>query len=133
MSRPCALWGIVPAVGRPEPLAEERAIVERAMKGDKRAFEKIYRHYAPVLFSYVLIPMLGDRDAGAIDAAFGSTLDPVGDRDVVSASGRAPDPCSPRVRDREAGQIVKMRALLLRRRMARQVEEGRVEGRAVRR
>ena len=32
------------------------------MKGDKRAFEKIYRHYAPVLFSYVLIPMLGDRD-----------------------------------------------------------------------
>jgi len=32
------------------------------MKGDKRAFEKLYRHYAPVLFSYVLIPMLGDRD-----------------------------------------------------------------------
>ncbi len=50
------------AVGRPEPLAEERAIVERAMKGDKRAFERIYRHYAPVLFSYVLVPMLGDKD-----------------------------------------------------------------------
>ena len=32
------------------------------MKGDKRAFERLYRHYAPVLFSYVLVPMLGDRD-----------------------------------------------------------------------
>lgn len=49
-------------VGRPEPLPDERAIVERAMKGDKRAFEKIYRHYAHTLFSYVLVPMLGDRD-----------------------------------------------------------------------
>lgn len=49
-------------VGRPEPLADERAIVERAMKGDKRAFELLYRHYAPSLFSHVLVPMLGDRD-----------------------------------------------------------------------
>ena len=49
-------------VGRPEPLPQERAIVERAMKGDKRAFERLYRHYAPVLFSYVLVPMLGDKD-----------------------------------------------------------------------
>jgi RNA polymerase sigma-70 factor (ECF subfamily) len=53
---------MVRAVGRPEPLTDERAIVERAMTGDKRAFERLYRHYAPVLFSYVLVPMLGDKD-----------------------------------------------------------------------
>jgi RNA polymerase sigma factor (sigma-70 family) len=52
----------VRGVGRPEPLPDERAIVERAMKGDKRAFERLYRYYAPVLFGYVLVPMLGDRD-----------------------------------------------------------------------
>jgi RNA polymerase sigma-70 factor (ECF subfamily) len=52
----------VRGVGRPEPLAEERAIVERAMQGDKQAFERIYRHYAPVLFGYILVPMLGDKD-----------------------------------------------------------------------
>jgi RNA polymerase sigma-70 factor (ECF subfamily) len=52
----------VRGVGRPEPLPDEQAIVERAMKGDKRAFERLYRHYAPVLFSYVLVPMLGDKD-----------------------------------------------------------------------
>jgi len=49
-------------VGRPEPLPDEQALVERAMRGDPRAFERIYRHYAPSLFSYVLVPMLGDRD-----------------------------------------------------------------------
>ncbi|MFV8752565.1 RNA polymerase sigma factor [Nannocystaceae bacterium ST9] len=49
-------------MGRPEPLPDEQALVERAMQGDKRAFERIYRHYAPALFSYVLVPMLGDRD-----------------------------------------------------------------------
>jgi RNA polymerase sigma-70 factor (ECF subfamily) len=49
-------------VGRPDPLPDERGIVEQAAKGDKRAFERLYRHYAPVLFSYVLVPMLGDRD-----------------------------------------------------------------------
>jgi RNA polymerase sigma-70 factor (ECF subfamily) len=49
-------------VGRPSPLPDEQAIVERAMKGDKRAFEQLYRHYAPILFSYVLVPMLGSRD-----------------------------------------------------------------------
>lgn len=52
-------------MGRPEPLPDERAIVERAIQGDKRAFEKLYRAYAPVLFSYVLVPMLGDRDDAA--------------------------------------------------------------------
>lgn len=53
---------MVRAVGRPEPLPDEQALVERAMQGDKRAFERLYRHYAPALFSYVLTPMLGDRD-----------------------------------------------------------------------
>ena len=49
-------------MARPAPLENERAIVERAMKGDKRAFEQIYRHYAPILYSYILVPMLGDKD-----------------------------------------------------------------------
>jgi RNA polymerase sigma-70 factor (ECF subfamily) len=49
-------------VGRPDPLPDERALVERAQKGDKRAFEKLYRAYARTIFSYVLVPMLGDRD-----------------------------------------------------------------------
>jgi RNA polymerase sigma-70 factor (ECF subfamily) len=49
-------------VGRPAPLPDERAIVERAQKGDRRAFDKLYRAYAPVLFSYVLMPMLANRD-----------------------------------------------------------------------
>ncbi|MCB9567957.1 MAG: RNA polymerase sigma factor [Myxococcales bacterium] len=40
----------------------EREVVRRAAAGDVRAFETIYRTYAPVLFSYVLVPMLGDRD-----------------------------------------------------------------------
>ncbi len=37
-------------------------MVERAAAGDRRAFEKIYRAYAPTLYSYVLIPILGDHD-----------------------------------------------------------------------
>jgi len=36
--------------------------VARAQQGDRRAFEALYRHYAPTLFSYVLVPILGDRD-----------------------------------------------------------------------
>jgi RNA polymerase sigma-70 factor (ECF subfamily) len=47
---------------RPQALPDEQAIVERAQRGDKRAFEKIYRAYATTLFGYVLVPMLGDRD-----------------------------------------------------------------------
>lgn len=43
-------------------LANERAVVEQAMRGDRRAFEKIYRAYAPSLYTYVLIPMLGNHD-----------------------------------------------------------------------
>lgn len=56
---------MVPAVGRPEPLQDEREIVERAKGGDKRAFEQLYRAYAKVLYGYVLVPMLGDRDDAA--------------------------------------------------------------------
>lgn len=48
--------------GRPEPLADEEKIVARARRGDRRAFEKLYRAYARALYGYVLIPMLGDRD-----------------------------------------------------------------------
>ncbi len=43
-------------------MPDEWAVVERARRGDKRAFEQIYRAYAPVLYGYVLVPMLGDRD-----------------------------------------------------------------------
>lgn len=49
-------------MGRPEPLPDERRVVEQAASGDRRAFERLYRAYAPTLFSYVLVPMLGDRD-----------------------------------------------------------------------
>jgi len=43
-------------------LPDERTIVERARAGDKRAFERLYRAYAPTLYAHVLVPMLGDRD-----------------------------------------------------------------------
>jgi RNA polymerase sigma-70 factor (ECF subfamily) len=49
-------------VGRPDPLPDERDVVERARRGDKRAFEQLYRAYARTLYGYVLVPMLGDRD-----------------------------------------------------------------------
>jgi len=45
-----------------ERIADEPEVVRRAAAGDRRAFEQIYRAYAPTLFSYVLTPMLGDRD-----------------------------------------------------------------------
>ncbi len=51
-----------PHVVRPAPIPDEAAIVERAKRGDRKAFEQIYRAYARALFSYVLVPMLGDRD-----------------------------------------------------------------------
>ncbi len=47
---------------RPTPLHDERAIVERAQRGDRQAFERLYRHYASTIYGYVLVPMLGDRD-----------------------------------------------------------------------
>jgi RNA polymerase sigma factor (sigma-70 family) len=50
------------AVTRPDALADERALVQRAAAGDRRAFEQIYRAYARAIFAYVLVPMLGDKD-----------------------------------------------------------------------
>lgn len=47
---------------RPDALAEERLLVERAAAGDRQAFERIYRAYARAIFGYVLVPMLGDKD-----------------------------------------------------------------------
>lgn len=43
-------------------MPDERLVVAQAAAGDRRAFEQIYRAYASTLFSYVLVPMLGDRD-----------------------------------------------------------------------
>lgn len=43
-------------------MPDEEQVVARARKGDKRAFEAIYRAYAPTLYAHVLVPMLGDRD-----------------------------------------------------------------------
>lgn len=52
-----------PAVSRrPDALADERALVQRAATGDRRAFEQIYRTYARAIYGYVLVPMLGDKD-----------------------------------------------------------------------
>lgn len=50
------------AVTRPDALADERVLVQRAAKGDRRAFEQIYRAYARAIYGYVLVPMLGDKD-----------------------------------------------------------------------
>lgn len=49
-------------MGLVTPLADEARVVARAQKGERSAFEILYRVYAPVLFSHVLVPMLGDRD-----------------------------------------------------------------------
>ncbi|MCA9651382.1 MAG: sigma-70 family RNA polymerase sigma factor [Myxococcales bacterium] len=48
--------------GRPQPLPDEERIVARAQRGDRRAFARLYQAYARTLYSYVLIPMLGDAD-----------------------------------------------------------------------
>ncbi len=50
------------AVTRPDALADERLLVQRAATGDRRAFEQIYRAYARAIYGYVLVPMLGDKD-----------------------------------------------------------------------
>jgi RNA polymerase sigma-70 factor (ECF subfamily) len=43
-------------------LPDEREVVARAQRGDRRAFSEIYRAYARTLYGYVLVPMLGDGD-----------------------------------------------------------------------
>jgi RNA polymerase sigma-70 factor (ECF subfamily) len=43
-------------------LPDERDVVARAQRGDRRAFAQIYRAYARTLHGYVLVPMLGDGD-----------------------------------------------------------------------
>ncbi|MCA9690983.1 MAG: sigma-70 family RNA polymerase sigma factor [Nannocystaceae bacterium] len=43
-------------------LPDERKLVARAAKGDRKAFESLYRAYARPLYSHVLVPMLGDHD-----------------------------------------------------------------------
>jgi RNA polymerase sigma-70 factor (ECF subfamily) len=48
-------------VVRPRILDDEQKLVERAQRGDARAFEQLYRHYAPAIFAQVLVPMLGHR------------------------------------------------------------------------
>ena len=46
-----------------EPLLPDEArIVERARRGDRAAFARIYRAYARPLYARVLAPRLGDRD-----------------------------------------------------------------------
>jgi RNA polymerase sigma-70 factor (ECF subfamily) len=42
--------------------AQEQRLVARAQRGSTRAFERLYRVHAPVIYSYVLVPMLGDHD-----------------------------------------------------------------------
>lgn len=49
------------SVARPRLLDDEQQLVERAKSGDTRAFERLYRHYAPAIFAQVLVPMLGHR------------------------------------------------------------------------
>ena len=46
---------------RPQLLDDEKRLVARAQRGDTRAFELLYRHYAPAIFAQVLVPMLGHR------------------------------------------------------------------------
>lgn len=43
-------------------LSDEAKVVQRARAGDRAAFEALYKVYAPLLFTHVLMPMLGDRD-----------------------------------------------------------------------
>ncbi len=43
-------------------LPDEGRLVERARRGDRAAFGRLYRAYARPLYARVLAPMLGDRD-----------------------------------------------------------------------
>jgi RNA polymerase sigma-70 factor (ECF subfamily) len=56
----------------PEWLGLERPLVERARRGDARAFGRLYEEFADVLFRQVLMPRLGDR--AAAEEALGETF-----------------------------------------------------------
>lgn len=47
----------------PSRLRWEQELVLRSTRGDRKAFAELYRAYAPVVFSRVLIPKLGNREA----------------------------------------------------------------------
>lgn len=46
-----------------ERLRWEKRLIDRASRGDADAFAEIYRTYAGAVFSRVLVPKLGNRDA----------------------------------------------------------------------
>ncbi|MDH5493649.1 MAG: hypothetical protein OEY14_16970, partial [Myxococcales bacterium] len=50
-----------------ERLRWERRCIERVLSGEASAFGELYREYAPLLFSRILMPRLGNR-AAAEDA-----------------------------------------------------------------
>lgn len=50
----------------------ERPLVQRARKGDQRAFGELYKRYAPLIFSRILLPKLGAR--GAAEDALAETF-----------------------------------------------------------
>lgn len=65
----------------PTDLAWERATIERARAGDKDAFAALYRRFAPGLYTRVLLPKLGNRQAAedALSETFRTLLEKLGD------------------------------------------------------
>ncbi|HVU03104.1 MAG TPA: RNA polymerase sigma factor [Polyangiaceae bacterium] len=50
-------------LNRPDRLREERALIDRARRGDRLALSELYRAHAPAIFARVLLPKLGNREA----------------------------------------------------------------------
>lgn len=48
-----------------EHMAWEQSLVELARAGDQRAWRELYRRFAPPLYSQIVLPRCGDRDAAA--------------------------------------------------------------------
>jgi RNA polymerase sigma factor (sigma-70 family) len=61
----------------PAWLAQESRLIERVRRGDRPAFEELYRVFAGPLTSRVLLPRLGDRDlvADALAETFRSFIE----------------------------------------------------------
>ena len=59
----------------------ERKLLDRLARGDRQAFVDLYRHFAPRLYSQVLMPVLGNRSAAedALSETFRTALQKVGD------------------------------------------------------